>query len=71
MKLRVQNGDHLSRDTLILNVGIAVRKTTPLFPKLVSGHFNLLRSFDKFLQVFGHLATPLRPLYRLEPPMFM
>jgi len=49
VKLSVQSGDHLSRDTFILDVRVAIRKATPLFPELVSSHLDFASSFNEFL----------------------
>jgi hypothetical protein len=38
---------------------VAVRKATPLFPELVSSHFDFASSFNELLQILGHLTSPL------------
>jgi hypothetical protein len=49
MKFSVQIGNHLSRDTLILDMCVAVRKATALLTKLVSSHLDFASPFNEFL----------------------
>jgi hypothetical protein len=49
VELRIKIGDHLARDPLILNVGIAICEAAPLFPELIRGHFDFASALNEFL----------------------
>ena len=59
MESRVQICDHLSRDTIVFDMRIAVRETTPLLSELVSSHFDFSCSLNQFLQIFRHRTSPV------------
>ena len=48
MKPRIEIGDHLASDPLVLNVGIAIREAAPLFPELSGGHFDFASALNEF-----------------------
>jgi hypothetical protein len=49
MKLRIEIGDHLAGNTLILDLGVAVSEAAPLYPELVGGHLDFASALNEFL----------------------
>jgi hypothetical protein len=51
---RIDIGNHLTRNTLIFDVRVAIREAAALLPQLLGSHFDIASAIHKFLKLFGH-----------------